>query len=165
MSVVARHLAPRARWVAFLIDGQRYALPLESVTRVVRAAEVTALPLAPQVVAGVIDVGGRSLPVFDLRRRLRLRERALAPSDQFIIARTSRREVVLIVDAVPGLIDAPTSEIVDPAGLAPGLGHLAGLLALPDGMVLIEDLELFLSPEEERALDTALRQAEAARAR
>ena len=63
------------RWVTFAIDARRFALPLESVLRVVRAAEITPLPLAPEGVAGALDVGGRIVPVFDLRRRLQMERR------------------------------------------------------------------------------------------
>ena len=105
MSASPRLAVPASRWVTFTLEGQRYALPLESVHRALRAVEITPLPLAPDAVAGAIDVGGRTLPVFSL------------------------------------------------------------VLALPDGMVFIEDLECFLSPEEDRALDSALREAGVDRAR
>ena len=55
MNAVGRPTAS-ARWLAFELAGQRYALPLHSVSRIVRAAAVTRLPLAPDVVAGALDV-------------------------------------------------------------------------------------------------------------
>jgi purine-binding chemotaxis protein CheW len=148
--------------VTFALDEQRFALPLDSVLRVVRAVEITPLPLAPEAVRGAIDVGGRILPVFDLRRRLQLAPRALRLSDQFLIAQTTRRTLALVVDAVPGLLDASPSDESD--SLPPRMRHLRGVLSLPDGLVLIHDLEAFLSPEEETALDSALSTLEGQRA-
>lgn len=148
---------PRDRWVMFTLDGQRYALPLNAVSRIVRAAEITALPLAPAIVAGALDVGGRILPVFNLRRRLQLPDLPLALSHQFILAHTSRREVVLMVDAALGMIEAP-AQAVDPQATHPQ--PLLGALSLPDGLVLIQDLEQFLSPSEDEALEQAMREAE-----
>lgn len=145
-------------WVSFALEGQRYALPLHSVSRIVHAAEVTPLPLAPEVVAGALDVGGRILPVYHLRRRLRLPDRPVGIDDQFVIANTARRQVALMVDRALGLIDAQPVE--DAAELSPKLRHLRGVISLPDGLVLIQDLENFLSPEEDQALDSALRAAE-----
>lgn len=146
------------QWVAFALDGQRYALPLQSVTRIVHAAEITPLPLAPDVVAGALNVGGRILPVYNIRRRLRLPERALGLDDQFIIAHAARRQVALMVDRALGLIEARPVEAM--STLAPDLRHLRGVLSMPDGMVLIQDLEQFLSPDEDQALESALRAAE-----
>lgn len=151
------------RWVTFAIDARRFALPLESVLRVVRAAEITPLPLAPEGVAGALDVGGRIVPVFDLRRRLQLAERGLKLSDQFVIAQTPRRTLALVVDAALGLVEAAPADAPD--ALSPGIPTLRGILSLPDGLVLIHDLEAFLSPEEEVALDAALRALEGQRAR
>jgi purine-binding chemotaxis protein CheW len=158
MNAVALEPDSLTRWVLFALDAGRYALPLDSVERVVRAAEVTALPKAPDVVLGALDVAGDILPVFSLRRRFGLPDRALRPADQLVIARTARRRVVLLVDAALGLVDDPGSP-VDAAALAPGLEHIRGVISLPDGLVLIHDLEAFLSIDESRALDAALQDA------
>jgi purine-binding chemotaxis protein CheW len=155
----------RARWVLFGLDSGRFALPLASTERIVRAAEYTPLPLAPAAVLGAIDVGGNILPVFNLRNRFQLPERPLALSDQFIIARTPRRSVVLVVDVALGVIDEPAQGAIDSARLAPGMPHIRGVLSLPDGLVLIQDLERFLSSEETHALDAALHVEEKRRAR
>lgn len=151
------------RWVTFALDEQRFALPLDSVLRIVRAAEITPLPLAPAAVSGAIDVGGRILPVFDLRRRLQLAERSLRLSDQFLIAQSPRRTLALVVDSALGLVEAAPSEGSE--SLSPRMSHLRGVLSLPDGLVLIHDLEAFLSAEQETVLDTALQTLEAERAR
>jgi len=156
MNAAARmHAAPR--WVGFALDARRFALPLQSVSRIVRAAEVTPLPLAPRVVAGALDVAGTVMPVYDLRQRLRLPPRAMRLDDQIVIARTQLRPVAFAVDLALGLIEA---EPVDDTTLAPGLAHLRGVLSTPDGLVLIQDLEGFLSPEEDAALEAALRVTE-----
>lgn len=158
MNAAARPFASNRRWVTFALDSHRCALPLGSVTRIVRAAEITPLPHSPDAVAGVIDVGGKVLPVFDLRRHLQMPARPLALGDQFIIASSSRRELVLVVDAVLGLIDASAAEL-------PDVSPVGGALSLADGLVLIHDLDRVLTPGEEASLQTALREAEKHRAR
>jgi purine-binding chemotaxis protein CheW len=149
-------LAGTAKWVVFSLDAGRYALPLSAVERIVRAVEITRLPSAPPIVLGAIDVQGRVLPVFNLRRRFGLRERDIAPADQFVIARSANRAVVLVVDAAQGVLQSPVSDTVSAASIATGLGHIGGVIRLPDGLVLIQDLDLLLSAAESRALDEAL---------
>jgi purine-binding chemotaxis protein CheW len=144
------------RLTVFCVSGQRYALPLEAVDRALRAVEITALPQAPAIVLGVIDLAGRILPVLNLRRRLGLAERPLDPADQFLVARTARRPVALAVDAVQDVISVPTAAIVAAAQISGGLGQIQGVAKLADGLVLIHDLEKFLSLDEARALDAAL---------
>ena len=147
-----------AQLVVFGLDAQRYALPLASVERIVRAVEATRLPNAPAIVLGAINVAGRVLPVLNLRRRFGLPEREINPADQFLIAHTARRTVVLVVDEALGMVECPATEIIRPTQIAPGLGQLQGVVRLDDGLVLIQDLEKFLSLDEARALDEAINQ-------
>jgi len=139
--------------VTFRIDGQRHALPLAVVERVLPAAEITPLPGAPALVLGVIDVAGALLPVFSLRRRLGLAQPGPRPADHFLIARSPRRRLALLVEEVHGVVER---EPVPLGELAAGLEYLEGLARLDDGLLLIHDLERFLSPAEEHALDQAL---------
>ena len=145
------------QWVVFRLEQTRYALALAAVERIVRAVAITPLPKAPPIVLGVIDVEGQILPVLNLRRRFRLPEREMGPSDQFIIARTVPRTVTLCIDAAEGVIERPTHTIVQPDSIVPGLDHLQGVIQLEDGLVLIHDLEQFLALDEARALDKALK--------
>jgi purine-binding chemotaxis protein CheW len=118
--------------------------------------DLTTLPRAPEVVLGVINVQGRVLPVMNLRRRFRLPERDISLTDQLVIARTPRRPVALIVDDVSGVLEYSAEEAVRARDIVPGIEHVEGVAKLPDGLVLIQDLERFLSLEEESALDRAM---------
>lgn len=142
--------------VVFSLDGQRYALPLATVQRIVRAVEVTPLPGAPPIVLGAIDVEGTVLPVLDVRRRFLMPWREISPSDQFLIAMTARRAVALVIDEAQGVIEHEQSAVVDPTRIAPGLEQFHGVVKLEDGLVLIHDLEAFLSLDEARALDESI---------
>jgi len=144
--------------VVFRLDDQRYALPLPAVERIVRAVEVTPLPKAPPIVLGAIDVEGRVLPVLNVRQRFRLPERGITHADQFLIARTAQRTVVLVIDEAQGVIDSSPTDIVDAAQIVPGLEQIQGVVKLNDGLVLIHDLERFLSMGEAQALDAAMSQ-------
>ena len=142
--------------LVFRLGEQRYALPLAAVERIVRAVEVTPLPGAPAVVLGAIDVQGRVLPVLGIRRRFGLPEQEIGPGDQFVLARAAGRTVALVIDEAQGVIEPPAGEIVGSADIAPGVAQILGVLKLEDGLVLIHDLEKFLSLDEASALDEAM---------
>jgi purine-binding chemotaxis protein CheW len=153
---MAPTLEQMPHWVVFSLDAGRYALPLSAVERIVRAVHVTSLPHAPAIVLGAIDVAGQVLPVFDVRQRFGLPQRDIDPADQFLIARTTRRTVVLAIDAASGVFEYPPSAVVDAGTLAPGLAHIRGVIQTADDLVLIHDLEAFLSVNEAEALDAAM---------
>jgi purine-binding chemotaxis protein CheW len=66
--------------------------------------------------------------------------------------------VVLVIDAAHGVLERPAADMIDAVHIAPTLGHVRGVIALEDGLVLVHDLEKFLSPEEAGALDEAMSQ-------
>ena len=143
--------------VIFTLDEHSYALHLPAVERALRMVEISPLPKAPEIVLGVINVQGRIVPVFNVRKRFRLPERETSLSDQLIVAQTSRRTVAMLVDAVSGVVAYPEQQVITADRVLPGLEYLEGVAKLDGGMILIHDLDKFLSLEEETTLDTALR--------
>jgi len=144
------------RLVNFNLDDQKYALFLSAVIRIIRAVEITGLPKAPEIVLGVINMHGLIIPVFDIRKRFRLPQREMQLDDQLIIASTSKRTVALLVDSVSDVIDIPEEKIIAGEKILPGLEYVEGVVKTEDGMILIHDLEQFLSLQEEKALHEAL---------
>jgi purine-binding chemotaxis protein CheW len=114
------------------------------------------LPLAPSIVLGAIDVEGSILPVFNVRRRFNLPERPVEPTDQFLIARAARWTVALAIDAALGVIEQPATAMVEAARLVPDLASIQGVIRMREGLVLIHDLEKFLSPDEASALSQSM---------
>jgi purine-binding chemotaxis protein CheW len=145
-----------AQLVVFRLDERRYALPLAVVERVVRAVDVTPLPKASPIVLGAINVHGRVLPVLNVRKRFLMPEREIGPADWFLLAHTARHTVVLVVDESEGVVERTQAEVVLSTQIVPDLDHFPGVLRLDDGLVLIHDLEKFLSLDEARALDEAM---------
>lgn len=142
--------------VVFTLDGQRYALRLPAVESAIRMIEITPLPTSPEIVIGVVNVHGAVVPVLDIRRRFRLPVREPDLGDQLLIARTARRIVALVVDTIIDVVAIPTEEPVAPESILAHLEHVAGVVKLDDGLVFIQDLDVFLSLEEEQALDAAI---------
>ncbi len=142
--------------LVFHLDGQRFALPMEVVHRVVRAVAITPLPGAPRLALGVINFGGVIVPVMNLRGRLGLPEREMELSDQFILATCDRRTVALLVDGVDGLTELPPAALVRSEEVVAGADFIHGLVRLRGGLALVQNLEKLLSPDEGRRLEEAL---------
>lgn len=142
--------------VVFTIEKQRYALRLCGVERIVGVVDLTPLPKAPEIVLGVVNVQGRILPVVNIRKRFCLPERETNLSDRLIIANTSTRPVVLVADAVTGVVERSEKEVTAAEKILPGMEYVEGVAKFDDGLILIHDLDRFLSLEETRTLDKAL---------
>lgn len=148
---------PGLRLVVFRLEGQRYAIPLAVVDRVIRAVEVTPLPGAPPIVIGLINIEGRMVPVLNVRRRFQMPEREISLTDHFLIVRSDGREVALIIDEAENVVEHLPSAVKGSAHVGPGTEQFDGAIDLGDGLVLIHDVQKFLSLDEARALDDATR--------
>lgn len=143
-------------YLTFSVNVGRYAIPATSVVEIVRAVAVAPLPGGPPVVSGAIDYRGVVLPVLDVARRFSQASRPVRASDRMIIADAGSRRVVLHVDEVDALVPVADSEIAaPPARLAEDV-PVAGIARAADGLIVIQDLDRFLSDAEGRQLDTAL---------
>ncbi|HUX52915.1 MAG TPA: chemotaxis protein CheW [Williamwhitmania sp.] len=142
--------------VLFSLDGQHYGLYLAAVDRVVPLVEIISLPKAPDIVMGVINFHGEIIPVINIRKRFNLPIRELELDDQLIIARTSKRLVALVVDLVLDVQELKNSQLVDIKESFHYTNYLAGIAKVDDDIVLIHDLEKFLSLDEQQEIGKAL---------
>lgn len=142
--------------VLFSLDELRYALHLSAVQRVVRTVEITPLPKAPEIVMGVINFHGEIIPVINIRKRFNLPVHEIELDDQLIIARTSKRLVGLVVDSVSGVHELEHCQLTATEGTFPYADYLSGIAKVENNIVLIHDLEKFLSLDEQLVMDEVL---------
>ncbi len=90
-------------YFVFTIETRRYALELSAVEKVIRAVELIPLPDSPDRVMGLINFRGKMIPVFNIRKKLRVAEREIEPDDRIIISRISDYHVAFIADTVEGV--------------------------------------------------------------
>lgn len=147
-----------SQYVVFTLDEQRYALPLTSIERIVRAVEITPLPEGPKMLLGVINVEGRVLPTLNVRRRLGLPERQIQPSDQMVVAKAEAGSFVIVVDRALGIVECAQSQIVEAAAPNPELYCMPSLVKADEGLVVIQDAEAFFSLDESVVIDQLLQQ-------
>ncbi|HWA46390.1 MAG TPA: chemotaxis protein CheW [Hypericibacter adhaerens] len=139
--------------LVFLLSGQRYGLIGTDVDQVVRAVTMAALPRAPAIVEGVINLRGRLVPVLDIRARFNLPAKPLSAADRLIVARAGPRLVALRVEGAMDFIAIDPGLIENPASIGTRADLVAGVAKLPDGLVLIHNLRAFLSAAEADAID------------
>jgi len=139
--------------VPFVMDGHRFGLLAGDVREVLRAATPSPLPRAPAIVLGLLNVRGELVPVLDVRSRFGLRPRALAHADHLVVATAGARTVAFAVEAADVLLEV-ASGTVDVARTHGE--HVAGVVKLDDGTLIIYDLTTFLSQAEADQLDAAL---------
>ncbi len=140
----------------FALDDGRYGISLADTREVFRLPTITPLPKAPAVIEGIVNIRGKIVPVFNLRCRFGLAEKAPHPSEHLLLASAGGRAVAMRVDRVTGVAEVEAGNIEAPYQTSHGAGPFTGVAKLEDGLVLIHDLTAFLRESEAAELDQAL---------
>lgn len=144
--------------IEFECRGHRFALPLSSVRRVVPSAQPTPLPGAPEIVLGVLNLGGEVAVIVNFYRRIGLPFSTIDISQQLLVVDMAGFCIGLVVDRVVGIATRELETKPAIPGQLAGAGFVHAVLQLEDGLCVICDLEKFLFDDEKLAIDHALEQ-------
>ena len=133
----------------FHIGADRYGLRLRVVVRVLPLVELKRLPLAPDAVAGLMDLHGRSVPVVDLNRASGLPsgedhfDTRIIVSD-YVTPDGVHRQLGLRAERVLGVQEVRDEQLSDSGvAAAPFLGQVA---SDAQGMLQLVELDQLLPP-------------------
>lgn len=144
----------------FTVAGHRFAIELEQVRRVLPALAITPLPGAPAVIRGVVNGQGQPLPVADLAIRFDWPAQGLSLWQPFLWVHTNRRDLLLPVETVESARYCARDDWRPAAHPNLPTQLLKGVMITPEGLLLIQDLEQVLSPDDEERLDDAIANAQ-----
>jgi len=131
------------QFCTFYVDGLFFGVDVLRVQEVIRYQEMTRVPLASNVVSGLINLRGQIVTAIDLRRRLVLAER---PADQLpmnVVVRTDDGAVSLLVDEIGDVLEVEDSTYERPPETLTGVARqlVRGVYKLKDSLLLIIDTE------------------------
>lgn len=140
-----------SEYVTVSVGGQPFGLPIGRVQDVFMLNQMTCVPLAPDDIAGIINLRGRIVTAIDLRRRLGMPEGDRAPS-MAVGIEYEGESYGLIIDAVGEVMKLgdETAEPV-PVNLDDRLKRVAsGVHRLEAGLLVVLDIDhlLDLKPTE-----------------
>ncbi|MBN1811167.1 MAG: purine-binding chemotaxis protein CheW [Anaerolineae bacterium] len=145
-------LSERQNVVAFRLDKQTYALPIEPIAQIIEMVAVTPIPQLDAVVEGVINVHGEAVAVVKLRRHFGLSDAPLQLNTPILLMRISGQTIGLIVDEVTDVFNLPTDQIVQLGEILPEeLGNapiFRGLTYVADDAVLMLDPDQLFRPDQ-----------------
>jgi purine-binding chemotaxis protein CheW len=131
------------QYATFFVDGLFFGIDVLQVQEVLRYQEMTPVPLAPDVVEGLINLRGQIITAVDMRRRLGVKRRPEGQTPMNTVVRTSGGAVSLLVDEIGEVVEVDGDAFeqppdnVDPVALE----LLKGIYRMKDRLLLILDIE------------------------
>jgi len=129
------------QYATFSVAGHFLGIDVLRVQEVLREQRLTPVPLAPDVVQGLINLRGQIVPALDMRRLLKLPAREDGAAPLSIVVHTAQGPVSLQVDEIGDVIhlDSATFQSA-PENVDPGVRRLmAGVHKLKDRLLLVLD--------------------------
>jgi purine-binding chemotaxis protein CheW len=97
------------RFATFSVAEMFCGIDVTQVQEVLKYQEMTPVPLAPDVIQGLINLRGQIVTAVDLRRRFRLPERAEDQKPMNMVLRCDGGAVSLLVDKIGDVIEVDGS--------------------------------------------------------
>ena len=136
-------MSDEKQFCTFYLDNLFFGVEVLQVQEVFRYQDMTAVPLAPPAVKGLINLRGQIITAIDLRRRLGLGGPPQGKSPMNVVARTSEGVVCLLVDEIGDVLEVPAEnyERVPDAVNEITRELVKGVYKLKDQLLLILDTE------------------------
>ena len=145
------------QYCTFYLDGLFFGVEVKKVQEVIRYQEMTRVPLASNVVSGLINLRGQIVTAIDLRRRLGLSERPAGRLPMNVVVRSDEGIVSLLVDEI-GDVQEVAADLLENTpetlrGEARTLIH--GAYKLEGRLLLVLDTELATQVPEDATASAA----------
>ena len=93
------------QYATFELAGHYLGIRVLDVQEVLRRQQLTRVPLAPPVIAGLINLRGQIIPALEMRTLLRLAERTDTEEALSVVLRTDSGPVSLQVDEIGDVVE------------------------------------------------------------
>jgi purine-binding chemotaxis protein CheW len=107
-------MAQSLQYCTFYLEKLLFGVELTGVQEVIRSLDITQVPLAPNVVSGLINLRGQIVTAVDLRRRLELEPRPAETLPMNVVVRSEDGAVSLLVDEIGDVVEVEESTFEPP---------------------------------------------------
>jgi purine-binding chemotaxis protein CheW len=138
----------------FALGAERYAIETRHVREIVRLADFTPVPGAPDFLVGVMSLRGEILAVIDLRRFLGVPAVGLTDLSRVVVLGPEPAAFGVLADEAREVSTLRIEEVLEPPETVAGVGreYLRGVtkdaLLVLDGAALLGDPRLFINQAE-----------------
>ena len=140
------------QYVVFSVGNEEYGIPILSVQEIISLPNLTQIPNTPDFIPGVINLRGTIIPLFELRRKFKMKSGELGSNTVVIIVQTDlqSKTVGLIVDNVSDVLSIAEENLKEMPDLTTNLDtkFIEKMGQVGNRLIIIIKLASFFSEEE-----------------
>ena len=140
------------QYCTFYLGDQYFGLDVLKVQEIVRHQPMTRVPLAHEMVRGLINLRGQIVTAIDLRRRLELAESTEDREPVNVVVQTDDGAVSLLVDEIGDVLEVSEEDFERPPETLQGSSRdlIQGAYKLAGKVLVILDPELIVTVPDGR---------------
>jgi len=140
-----------AQVIVFNLGDERYGVDISQVREIIRPTQITRIPNAPDFVEGVINLRGQITTIINLRKRFGMQPKEIDNDTRIIVVENENAVIGMMVDTVSEVKYLSTGDIEALPNMITARNDakfLKGVGKLPDGLLILIDLNKVLSEDE-----------------
>jgi purine-binding chemotaxis protein CheW len=143
--------AEPAQYLTFMLGAEVYAVGILGIKEIIEYPALTAVPMMPACVRGVINLRGAVVPVIDLQARFGRAASPVTKASCIVIveieAEGERQVIGMVVDAVNAVLDIAAAEIEPPPAFGARIrsDFIHGIGKVKGKFVILLDVQHVLS--------------------
>jgi purine-binding chemotaxis protein CheW len=141
--------------IVFNLGEERYGVEISQVREIIKPSQITRIPNAPGFVEGVINLRGQITTIINLRKRFGMESKDVDVNTRIIVVEYKDAVIGMMVDTVNEVKYLPSSDIEELPNIITSRNEakfLKGVGKLPDGLLILIDLNKVLSQDEVEGL-------------
>jgi len=142
------------QFLTFQVGGEPFAISILVIKEIIEYGSLTAVPLMPDFIRGVLNLRGQVLPVIDLAARFGREQADIERRTCIVIVEMDndgeKQDVGIVVDSVSEVMDIPASAIRPaPAfGAKIRIDFIQGMVEVDSRFIIILNVDRVLSLDE-----------------
>jgi purine-binding chemotaxis protein CheW len=158
------------QFLTFVLGGEAFALGILHIKEIIQYGDLTAVPMMPSFIRGVINLRGRVVPVVDLSARFGRGTTSISRRTSIIIIEMEQddeaenQHIGIVVDAVNEVIDIDSANIEPPPSFGAKIrpDFISGMAKKDGKFIIVLNLYQVLSIEEMIALGISMQHGDTA---
>ena len=146
--------AEQSQYLTFMLQGDMFAIGILSIREILEYGKLTAVPMMPAFIRGVINLRGAVVPVVDLGARFGGQQSEISRRSCIVIlevaAENGSQCIGVLVDSVSAVLEISRTDIEPPPSFGARIraDFIAGMGKIDGEFVIILDVDQVLSVAE-----------------
>jgi purine-binding chemotaxis protein CheW len=136
--------------IKFQVGDEVFGIGITQIHQILKPQEIFKVPNTPPFIEGLLNLRGKVLTVFNLRKRFNMPDKENDENTKIIIVKKDEYLLGFTVDSVTEIVRIPDEEFVEtpPSLKTFDKRFLSGVAKLGDKLILMLDLDQVLTADE-----------------